>query len=70
MLYLFTNDNEAQQVMTNASGTRSPSQSYVQLTPKSIRMAVTVIVTLPILFVYPFFQRYFVKGIMIGAIKG
>ena len=39
-------------------------------TPASVRMTVTVVVTLPILFVYPFFQKYFVKGIMIGAVKG
>jgi len=39
-------------------------------TPTSVRMTVTMIVTLPILFVYPFFQRYFTKGIMVGAVKG
>lgn len=39
-------------------------------TPTSIRMTVSIIVVLPILAVYPFFQRYFVKGIMIGAVKG
>ena len=39
-------------------------------TATSVRMTVTVVVTLPILFVYPFFQKYFVKGIMIGAVKG
>lgn len=33
-------------------------------------MTVTMIVVLPILIVYPFFQRFFVKGIMIGAVKG
>ncbi len=38
-------------------------------TPTSIRMTVAVIVVLPILFVYPIFQRHFVKGIMIGSIK-
>ena len=39
-------------------------------TPQSVRMTITMIVTLSVLFVYPFAQRYFVKGIMIGAIKG
>ena len=40
------------------------------ITPMTIRMTVTMVVTLPILFVYPFMQRYFIKGIMIGAVKG
>jgi putative aldouronate transport system permease protein len=42
----------------------------VTSTPESIRMAITVVVTAPILFVYPFIQRYFIKGMTIGAIKG
>lgn len=39
-------------------------------TPASVRMTVSMIVVLPILAVYPYFQRFFVKGVMIGAIKG
>jgi len=37
---------------------------------ESIKYAAIVITTVPILFIYPFLQRYFVKGVMIGAIKG
>jgi len=44
--------------------------TVVRLTPQSVQMTITMIVTLPILFVYPFMQRYFVKGIMLGAVKG
>lgn len=40
------------------------------LTPTSIKMTVSMVIVLPILCVYPFFQRYFVGGIMMGAVKG
>lgn len=40
------------------------------LVTESIKYAVIVVSTLPILLVYPFLQRFFIKGIMIGAIKG
>lgn len=38
--------------------------------PASLRSALIIVSTVPVLFVYPFIQRYFVKGIMIGGIKG
>lgn len=40
------------------------------LTPKSVRMTITFITILPIFLLYPFMQKYFTKGIMIGAVKG
>ena len=40
------------------------------LTPKGVRMTVTMVTVTPVLFIYPFLQKYFVKGIMIGAVKG
>ena len=40
------------------------------LTTTSVKMTISMVVVLPILFVYPMFQKYFVKGIMLGAVKG
>jgi putative aldouronate transport system permease protein len=40
-----------------------------EVTPQAIKMAVIMTVTLPILFVYPFVQKYFVKGVLIGSVK-
>ncbi|WP_373430093.1 carbohydrate ABC transporter permease [Paenibacillus sp. GD4] len=41
-----------------------------QMPSDSVKMAIAVIGVLPILVAYPFFQKYFIKGIMIGAVKG
>ena len=40
------------------------------VTPASIRAAVTIVASVPILVVYPFLQKYFVKGVTLGAVKG
>ncbi|MGE5613468.1 MAG: carbohydrate ABC transporter permease [Bacillota bacterium] len=45
-------------------------QLIKSLPTESVKMAVCVITIGPILFLYPFIQRYFVKGIMMGAVKG
>jgi putative aldouronate transport system permease protein len=39
-------------------------------TPESLRSAAIIVATVPILLVYPFIQRFFRKGIMVGAVKG
>jgi len=73
VLYLYINQAAALASSVKASGTGSALNAAAmatQQTPTSIRMTVAVIVVLPILFVYPFFQRYFVKGMMLGAVKG
>jgi len=40
------------------------------VTPRSIQMAITVVVTVPIVLVYPLIQKYLIKGMMIGSVKG
>lgn len=42
----------------------------VTVTAESVKMAMIVLTTLPILCIYPFVQKYFVKGVMIGSLKG
>ncbi|BBI35891.1 sugar ABC transporter permease [Cohnella abietis] len=68
MLYNYLN-SAAAMANVNPSDFLDKNVSH-RLTPESIKMTMTMIVTLPILFVYPFMQRYFVKGIMLGAVKG
>ncbi|HOP95735.1 MAG TPA: carbohydrate ABC transporter permease, partial [Dictyoglomaceae bacterium] len=41
----------------------------MRVTPQSLRMAMTIITTLPIVFIYPFVQKYFIKGMTLGAIR-
>ena len=45
------------------------TQLFKNVTPYSVRMAIVVITVTPIIMVYPFLQKYFVKGIMIGSVK-
>ncbi|MEG6613579.1 carbohydrate ABC transporter permease [Pseudoclostridium thermosuccinogenes] len=45
-------------------------QQQIKTTPESLISAQIIITSVPIILVYPFFQKYFVKGVMIGAIKG
>ncbi|MBQ7840446.1 MAG: carbohydrate ABC transporter permease [Lachnospiraceae bacterium] len=60
--------------MSSEQEVESVSQAIVQaanhVTSDSLKMAAVVITTVPILCVYPFAQKYFAKGAMIGAVKG
>ncbi|MEC0203882.1 carbohydrate ABC transporter permease [Paenibacillus lautus] len=44
-------------------------ENLANMSPEGIKMATIVIATLPIILVYPFLQKYFIKGMLIGSIK-
>ncbi|MFP4976763.1 carbohydrate ABC transporter permease [Paenibacillus sp. CN-4] len=60
-----------QSTTTNADNFRGRNMTEVmaQISPESVKMAITIVVTVPILVVYPFLQRYFVKGMTLGSVK-
>lgn len=83
MLYINNQDLYSLQALLNnlmsnvdalAKNAASMGVSYAMLAatmPKeSARMAVAIIIVLPVAFAYPFFQRYFISGLTIGAVKG
>ncbi|WP_165452795.1 carbohydrate ABC transporter permease [Paenibacillus thalictri] len=54
---------------TNGAGTTG-NVDLLNLPSETVRMATVVLAMLPIMAVYPFVQRYFIKGVMLGSIKG
>jgi putative aldouronate transport system permease protein len=71
VLYQYINQANSLSILLNNANTTTAMASLArQQTTTSVRMTVTIIVVLPIIMVYPIFQRFFIKGILIGAIKG
>lgn len=61
---------DVQFLMSSANTAAAGNQQMGPLPSTGIKMAVAVLGALPALLIYPFFQKYFVKGITIGAVKG
>ncbi|MDR6550464.1 carbohydrate ABC transporter permease [Paenibacillus qinlingensis] len=57
-----------QSLMQELSNTQP--EMAAMITPEGVKASGVVVMTLPMLIVYPFLQRFFVKGVMIGAVKG
>ena len=66
--YLNASTNLAQ--LMNSATTKVDGSILNQLNSKVIKYTVSMVSVIPILCVYPFMQRYFEKGIMLGAVKG
>jgi len=58
------------QVFAEGAGSGGAAGGYAQRYADQIKYGVIIISTLPILIVYPFIQKYFEKGVMIGSVKG
>jgi putative aldouronate transport system permease protein len=57
-------------LQSNSSMSSSLAQEMAKIPATTVRMAIATVGAVPILVAYPFFQKYFVKGIVIGAVKG
>ena len=56
--------------VSSSIGNEDAVESQVALLSENIKMAVIIVATLPIVCLYPFLQKHFAKGIMVGAVKG
>lgn len=56
--------------LKNATSGADVTQAMETISPKGIRMTITILASLPIFVLYPVMQKYFSKGIMVGAVKG
>lgn len=63
-------DNEALLQMLRQGSYAAAHNTTRGITTQSLQMAMVIICTLPIMLVYPFIQKYFVQGVMIGSVKG
>lgn len=75
---LSTLQYEMVKILNDTTAAAGPGQSHINpndpaarqtISPTSIRMAITVVATIPILVVYPFIQKYFISGMTLGAVK-
>ena len=69
-LYIYLNQASNLSALMQSGGSVSDSAVKSALSGKVIKYTISMVTVIPILVVYPFMQRYFEKGIMLGAVKG
>lgn len=69
-LYVYLNQSSNLQALVSGSGGLSTQAAENMLSSRVVKYTVAMVSIIPILLVYPFMQRFFVKGIMLGAVKG
>ncbi|WP_430539988.1 carbohydrate ABC transporter permease [Neobacillus drentensis] len=70
LMKILQNSNASMSGKTAADAFASSNSAANTVTPTSIRATMTIIASLPIIMVYPFLQKYFVKGLTLGGVKG
>ena len=60
----------ADEAMSPGSPKEQEAMAEMRMVAMSLQYALIIFTTLPVLVVYPFFQKYFVKGVMVGSVKG
>ena len=68
--YVLMNIERTIQMLVRNAQFMLPTEVFQSLPTEAVRMAIVVVTVLPIALSYPFFQKYFISGLTIGAIKG
>lgn len=69
-LYRQVNSIEAYKNLISSGIVSGSATTSMSLPTQTLKLALTIVVTGPIIFAFPFVQKYFVQGITIGAVKG
>jgi putative aldouronate transport system permease protein len=77
MIYIRDSDKQVLQAVMRSivqagsqTDIKSATATSAEITPETLKAATIILTTLPVICTYPFLQKYFVKGIMIGSLKG